>query len=318
MKKAIILRENKFGVHHTPIAFLLLVVLLICCYTSSVFPDQIPPFFINCVVALGRLQIPAPGQPPVWVTEASGFLYGIPADAETDPSKHQYDVYLVTNRHVLANHSQIVVRLNAEKLGGPVREFPLFLKDEMGRDLWFSHPNATIDVSVLHVNAAYMREQGLQSSFFEADHHAANKAKMKEIGLAIGNDVFVLGFPMGISGTEQRNYTIARRGSIARIDDVLETGDTTFLIDAFVFPGNSGGPVVSVPNFNAIQGTKRQDHAYLIGMVRGYVPYQDVLVSKQTGEARMVSQENSGLAEVIPIDYVNETIEASRKLIPKQ
>ena len=49
------------------------------------------------------------------------------------------------------------------------------------------------------------------------------------------------------------------------------------------------------------------------------MPYQGVcLVSKQTGEARMVSEENSGLAEVIPMDYVNETIDASRKAAPKQ
>ncbi len=304
---------------NAPRAARLLAVLLIWGVASSpVLPDQIPPFFIDCVVALGRLQAPAPGQPPVWVTEASGFLYGIPMDAETDQLKHQYEVYLVTNRHVLANHSQIVVRLNAEKVGGPVREFALSLKDDKGQELWFSHPNPAIDVSVLHVNGAYLRAQGLQSNFFEADHNVADRTKMKDIGLAIGDDVFVLGFPMGISGTEQRNYVIARRGSIARINDALETGGITFLIDAFVFPGNSGGPVVSVPNFNAIQGTRPQDHAYLIGMVRGYVPYQDVLVSKQTGEARMVSEENSGLAEVIPMDYINETIDASRKATSKQ
>ena len=299
-------------------ARLLAALLILVFVSSSAFSDQIPPFFIDCVVALGRPQAPSPGQPPVWVTEASGFLYGVPMDSETDRSKHQYDVYLVTNRHVLANHTEIVARLNAAKIGGPLREFTLSIKDDKGQDLWFSHPNPAIDVAVIHVNGAYLREQGLQSSFFEADHHVADKAKMKDIGLAIGNDVFVLGFPMGISGTEQRNYTIARRGSIARINDVLETNDIAFLIDALVFPGNSGGPVVSVPSLNAIQGTKPQDHAYLIGMVRGYVPYQDVLVSKQTGEARMVSEENSGLAEVIPMDYVNETIDASRKAAPKQ
>ena len=141
----------------------------------------------------------------------------------------------------------------------------------------------------------------------------ADKVKIKDIGLAIGNDVFILGFPMGISGTEQRNYVIARRGSIARINDVLDTGGMVFLIDALVFPGNSGGPVVSVPNFNAIQGTKPQDHAYLIGMVRGYLPYRETLVSEQTGEARVISEENSGLAEVIPMDYINETIDAAQK-----
>jgi S1-C subfamily serine protease len=316
-RNAILSDVDKARIHQ--VAKPLLTALFLWVFTSSsAFPDQIPPFFIDCVVALGRLQPPAPGQTPVWVTEASGFFYGVPMDTETDPQKHQYAVYLITNRHVLANHDQIFVRLNAQKAGAPVREIPLSLKDDKGQELWFSHPNAAIDVSVLHINAGYLREQALQSTFFEADHHVADKAKMKDIGLAIGNDVFVLGFPMGISGTEQHNYVIARHGTIARINDVLETSGLTFLIDAFVFPGNSGGPVVSVPNLNAIAGTKHQDHAYLIGVVRGYMPYHDILVSKQTGEARMVSEENSGLAEVIPIDYVNETIEASRRAAPNR
>jgi hypothetical protein len=87
---------------------------------------------------------------------------------------------------------------------------------------------------------------------------------------------------------------------------------STFLIDALVFPGNSGGPVVSGVNLNAIQGTKSQDRAYLIGVVRSYLPFTDVAVSQQTGQARMVSQENSGLAEVVPVDYINEAIVASQ------
>ena len=68
---------------------------------------------------------------------------------------------------------------------------------------------------------------------------------------------------------------------------------------------------------SAIEGTKRQDKAYLIGVVRAYVPYTDVAVSQQTGQLRMVLQENSGLAEVIPIDAVNETIMASRAAVAK-
>jgi len=78
----------------------------------------------------------------------------------------------------------------------------------------------------------------------------------------------------------------------------------------FVFPGNSGGPVVSAPSLNAIQGTKAQDRTCLIGVVRGYLPYNDVAISQQTGQVRKISQENSGLAEVLPMDYVDETIKA--------
>jgi S1-C subfamily serine protease len=273
---------------------------------------KIPQIFVDTVVALGRSEPRDAGQPSEWFTEASGFLYGYPADNETDPAKHRYWVYLVTNRHVLANHSQILVRMNAEKATDLVQEFTLSLKDDAGADLWVSHPTPSIDLSVMRINAEFLRKMGLQSTFFSGDKHVADRAKMKDIGLSIGDEVFVLGFPMGLSGTAQRNYVIARRGSIARLSDVFESAATTFLIDSLVFPGNSGGPVISVPNLTAIEGTKSQGAAYLVGVVRGYLPYRDVAVSQQTGEVRMITQENSGLAEVIPVDYIDETIRAAK------
>ncbi|MGA2117025.1 MAG: serine protease [Bryobacteraceae bacterium] len=253
-----------------------------------------------------------PGLPATWVPEASGFLYGFAMDKETDQAKHMHSIYLVTNRHVLANHPVVVVRFNAVKATDPLRELPMVLKDDRGMDKWDAHPNPSVDIGVVRLDGGWLRDQGLQSSFFGNDQHVADKAKLKEIGLAIGDRVFVLGFPMGLAGTLQRNYVVARQGSVARISDILDGAGSTFLIDALVFPGNSGGPVVSGVDVNAIQGTRSQDHAYLIGVVRSYLPYTDVAISQQTGQPRMVSQENSGLAEVVPVDYINETIVASQ------
>ena len=219
-----------------------------------------------------------------------------------------YSLYLVTNRHVLANHQKIDVRFNALKSSDLVKEVSIGLKDNNGNELWVSHSDPVIDISVVHLNPKWLEEHGLQSSFFANDLHAADRAKMKDLGLSVGDQVFVLGFPMGITGTPQRSYVIARHGCIARVSDVLEGATKMFLIDAFVFPGNSGGPVVSAATPIALQGTKPQTRAHLIGVVRSYLPYTDIALSQQTGQPRMVSQENSGLAEVIPIDYVNETI----------
>lgn len=287
------------------------LVLAVAFCSGLLSAAQIPPFFIDSVVVLGRYDVRVPGQPAEWMAEASGFLYGFAVDTETDPAKHMYGVYLVTNRHVLANHAEVAVRLNPVKATDPVKEIKIALKDEKANDLWISHPNPLIDIAVVHLNPQWLREQALQSSFFANDKNAADKAKLRDVGMSAGDGVFVLGFPMGLTGPGQRSYVIARRGAIARISDLLDGAATTFLIDAFVFPGNSGGPVVSAPNANVIQGTKAQDRSYLIGVVRAYLPYTDIAVSQQTGQLRMLAQENSGLAEVIPIDYVNETIEAA-------
>ena len=51
-------------------------VLIAVVFCHLLLGDQIPPFFVDSVVALGRIDAKPGGQPPEWVTEASGFLYG--------------------------------------------------------------------------------------------------------------------------------------------------------------------------------------------------------------------------------------------------
>jgi hypothetical protein len=101
-----------------------------------------------------------------------------------------------------------------------------------------------------------------------------------------------------------------RSGTLARVRDLLARTSKIFLVDAFVFPGNSGGPVILKPEAIAIEGTKAQIAPYLIGIVQAYVPYQDVAVSLQTGRPRVIFEENAGLAAVHPVDFIEETIAA--------
>src|SRR3979411_2090727 len=131
-------------------------IVFSACLTAA----QIPPFFIDSVVALGRSEVLSPGQQPQWLPEASGFLYGDPVDNETDLAKHQYAVYLVTNRHVIANHAAITMRINAKKATDPVQDLPLPLKNADGTDASFSHPNPAIDISVIGLNAQYLLDHG--------------------------------------------------------------------------------------------------------------------------------------------------------------
>jgi hypothetical protein len=89
----------------------------------------------------------------------------------------------------------------------------------------------------------------------------------------------------------------------------------SFLIDASVFPGNSGGPVVLQPYANSILGTSPRHRAAVVGLVSSYVPYRDVAISVQTKRPRVIFEENSGLAEVVPIDAVDEAVAAHMKTL---
>ena len=120
-----------------------------------------------------------------------------------------------------------------------------------------------------------------------------------------GNEVFVLGFPLGLAG-KSRNYAIVRQGIVARIHDWYDEEAKAFLIDSSVFPGNSGGPVLAKPTMHTYG--KAISTAKLIGMVSGYVPYKDIARSDQTGLPMLAAQENSGPGIVVPIDAIDETI----------
>ena len=118
---------------------------------------------------------------------------------------------------------------------------------------------------------------------------------------------------MGLVGTS-RNYVIVRQGCLARVRDALLGEEVQFLIDAAVFPGNSGGPVVTAPQPLGITGTPTYNEASLIGIITSYVPYRDIAISQQTGRTRVTFDENSGLALVTPFDFIDETINEHRKL----
>ncbi len=163
----------------------------------------------------------------------------------------------------------------------------------------------------------FLKEQRIKFNWFQSDDHVANRAKASQLGLTEGDGIFVLGFPLGLVGGE-RNFVIVRQGVIARIRDALGGSSKEFLADTFIFPGNSGGPVVTKPEPTAIEGTQALTAAYLIGVVKGYITYHDVAMSVQTGRPRVTFEENSGLAAIIPIDFVREVVQEHMKTLKKE
>lgn len=132
-----------------------------------------------------------------------------------------------------------------------------------------------------------------------------------------GDRLFALGFPMGLVDVK-RHYVICRGGCVARIRDCLENRSKDFLIDAFVFPGNSGGPVILCPTSLSLEGTKAIKNSYLIGIVKSYIPYTDIAISQQTGAPRIAFEENTGLSSVETVDSILETIESHLIRFPKK
>lgn len=261
----------------------------------------IPPFYFNCVVALGKR---SPNQKISWI--GTGTLVGRQFHPGEN-GENRYHIFLVTNRHVLENQSSLVVRFNP-LTSSLAKDFDIPLYGKSGTALWKSHPDKDMDVAVLGMDADFLNQEAVSYSFFQSNNHLMRIDEMGQRGVSEGDFVYVLGFPMGIVA-EDRQYVIARSGIIARLRDTLEKHSKDFLIDAMVFPGNSGGPVIYKPEIISIEGTKSVTTPSLIGIVSGYLTFKETALSEQTGLPRIVFEENSGLATVVPVDDIMKTIE---------
>jgi S1-C subfamily serine protease len=254
----------------------------------------IPPFFLDALVALEQ----GPDENGRYQAIASGALFGFDTHELDEGGQTRYRIALVTNRHVVEDQEFLGVKFNKTDRA---QRYRLDLKDEQGKELWRTHAN--FDIAVMPINVEVLQSEGAEFRFLADDKIIANVKRMAELGVFAGDDIFVMGFPMGLAGTTKK-YAVVRGGVIARLDDEVIRDENAFWIDAAIYPGNSGGPVVLRPTVSAIEGTRAVTQAYVIGIVSGYIPYRDVAVSQQSRRPRVIFEENSGLASVVPMDAV--------------
>ena len=185
---------------------------------------------------------------------------------------------------------------------------------EDGKKLYSEHPNEESDIVAIQILPGVIIANRLKLSFLKLEEHALTLEKMQKTGVDEGALVYTLGFPMNLMN-EKIKAPICRLGCISRIADAFVEPDkaNNFLVDAEVFPGNSGGPVFNRPEVVSIEGTSCNGSCNLIGILSAYVPYRELLYSKQTDNVRMIQEENSGLTIVHPVDRIKEVVELEWK-----
>lgn len=265
----------------------------------------IPPFFLDCVVAIGMRQVDSQIS---WT--ASGFLFGSKLPEPVGgwgEGGERFQIWLVSNRHVAKNlQNQGVVRFFSQK-ENEVIEIDLHEWNIRPEGNWIYHPNEEVDVAVLPVRTDHLSAASGKLNFFHEDKHSATVQQLKNLGVVEGQSGFLLGYPAAVH-PGPTNAVIVRQSCIARIRNTYSGSSQTIIVDGTVFPGNSGGAAIITPEMAAIEGTQPIQNAYLIGIVAAYVPYIDVAASQQTGKARITFEENTGLTIIYPVDFLLETI----------
>lgn len=196
---------------------------------------------------------------------------------------------------------------------GKAKLFKQDLKFPNGELRWLTHKNKGVDLALMNINPRALQDNFVEFSIFNEEMFAKHK-NFQSIGIEVGDEVYVLGFPMGIAG-EIQNYPYVKLGIISRFDRELIKKSKAYLIDSSIFPGNSGSPVVLKPEVASLQGTTAISQIYLMGVISSYLPYEEKLYTHQTNPPSIVSleRENSGLSFVIPMEFVKEIFSRWKK-----
>lgn len=256
----------------------------------------IPKFFMEAVVSIG---VKNKGK-TCWI--GTGFFVARKIDANGNAFP-----FLVSNKHVFAAHEQILIRMKEKETEKLKTMTALLIKD--GIKQYYEHLNPNIDIAVLPLNGGAITENNLEFPSFDIYEHALTSQELAAQGVDEGSFIFMLGYPMAlVNDTSQ--LPICRCGCIARMSKEQINETHNILVDIQNFPGNSGSPVVLRPELMSIAGTQAFSKSVLAGIVHSYIPYQEHLVNRQTGNVVEIRSENSGLAYMHPVEYIKEIIEA--------
>lgn len=262
----------------------------------------IPPGYFDSVVSIG-VRISA--TEIAWI--GTGFFVGRSTGRE-----HKVYPFLISNKHVFEQKEKVVIRMK-KKDRDELHEVDVPLRNDDSSVRYYIHNQDDIDIAVLPLVAKFIEENELEFPCFDIDDNAMTSHELRENGADEGTIIYMLGFPMGLVNAAS-NMPICRMGCIARMSESQINEQHNMLVDIQNFPGNSGSPIVTRPSNIHIEGTSSLSRCVLVGIVHSYIPYQEQLMNTQTKKIVEIRSENSGIANVHPVEYVREIID---KIHPK-
>ena len=222
------------------------------------------------------------------VSFGTAFLMGKPIPS--DPAREFY--VLITAGHVLdkIGGDVAVLKLRQPQADGSYLEkpWPVKIRDK-GRNLYVEPPDA--DVAALYVDMP----DDLNVTIVPTGL-LANDEQLERFEVHPGDELFCLGFPLGVSTLG--GFPILRSGKIASYPITPTSIYRVFSFDFNVFEGNSGGPVYFVDHDRTYGGSTHlgEIDQFVVGLV---------IVSVHSSA---YNGEEIRLAGVVPSSYILEAL----------
>jgi S1-C subfamily serine protease len=242
---------------------------------------------------------------------ATGFVY------LAQRSDRQIPV-IVTNRHVISGATSATMTFTRRGDEGPDIGHRVAVQIDEFEQRWFGHHRPDTDIVVMPISAisAEIKATGKQP-YYRAIPESMIPTEADVSGLDALEEVVIYGYLSGFYDTYNL-LPIVRRGMTATPIRFDYEGSPGFLVDAPIFPGSSGGPVLinSTAEYVDINGTMHfgDRRTYFLGVISKYFHGQGshlqlVPLNIQTAVRGTVQQPiNLGLA--LKSSLVRETVDS--------
>ena len=299
----------RWGSHMRFLFALCLATLL----SVPTFCATVPEGIVKTVVFIYRGQNGAAGQP-----DGTGFLVGLPNTSHPGQSW----LYLVTAKHVLHTdpnnisspmYPDLFVRINKKSGGSQVFRLPI--TDSGDKQSVFFSPDSSVDVAVFPIGIPNADQFDV---VFLPEDMLVTRADFAKYKIGIGTDTFFTGMFTPVLG-QSKNIPIVRFGRLAMLpDEKIPWGTESidaYLVETFSFGGNSGSPVFFYPSADNTPGMMVLGPAVIkiAGVMKGFFGDLEPITMAQTastGQQIPASQQNSGIAIVIPAEHIREILDS--------
>lgn len=229
---------------------------------------------------------------PNQISIGTGFFYKHHIENEST-------IFLVTNKHVLENGQAII------QLSNSVLDCHESLVFGDNSEHWYGNPNENVDVAIFPIKL-------LDDLPVIERNDCMTLSEMRQEGIDYGYPIGMIGYPQNEESEmykvmeASKDYSpIFRLGGIARMKEY--GNENAMLADITAWHGNSGSPIVTLPD--RIIGGKCKE-SKLIGIIAGFYPKHEEgrCVYDRKKNVYPVEGENMDIAEVFYFDNVLDTI----------
>lgn len=301
------------------ITITLIIIISMATLKAQDFPGNVKENVLRTTIKI-EIPIKKSGKQP----NGTGFLVSRPRPSKLELNRR--DFFLITNKHVVGdwnladgNIQNYYQNIDLFLYTEGIISSAFFLKktinivDSLGKttDKLKLHPNPNVDIAIIDVSDVIRFIPDINLRSFDTTY-LLNFDKILDEYIGIGDQVFALGYPLGITSTSS-NLPIAKScyisslpgeefrfetESINRSKTKIQTKveGKLIIVDGLIVGGNSGGPVV----MSAEMRMKPDEKA---GFKYSKSPKNLVLgiVSMSMG--------NSGINIIYSSDYILELLE---------